>query len=68
MDCGLDYSKVEGHFSKSTGTVGSNLQKYEGSFEKLSGEVVWRDLSRWIGDGRFRVDQEGETTMPAGRR
>ena len=60
MDYGLDYSKAEGLFSKSTGTAGSNLQKYEGSFEKLSTEGVWRDLSHLIGDGRWGLDPAGE--------
>ena len=40
MDCGLDYKKAEALFSKSTGTAGYNLQKCEGSFEKLSAEGV----------------------------
>ena len=51
MDYGLDYSKAEGLFSKSTGTAGSNLQKYEGSFEKLSAEGVPTNLSHLIIEG-----------------
>ena len=64
MDYGLDYSKAEGLFSKSTGTAGSNPQKHEGSFEKLSVEGVPTNLSRSIVDGRRRLENgEGEEML-----
>ena len=39
MDCGLDYSKVEGLFSKSAGTTGSILEKGRGSYAKVTGGI-----------------------------
>ena len=36
MDCGLDYSKAEGLFNKSAGTVGSKFRKDRGSFERIA--------------------------------
>ena len=39
MDCGLDYSKVEGLFSKSAGTTGSILEKGRGSYAKVTGRT-----------------------------
>ena len=59
MDCGLDYSKAEGLFSKSVGTVGSILENFWGSFAKRSAKSVSTDLSRRIDDGRCRIDREG---------
>ena len=40
MDCGLDYSKAEGHFSKSTGTAGWDLNSCNGLYAEATGEGV----------------------------
>ena len=39
MDCGLDYSKAEGLFSKSAGTRGSILEMGRGSYAKVTGRT-----------------------------
>ena len=56
MDCGLDYSKAEDLFSKSTGTTGSILEKGRDSFESMLAEEVWLDLSHPIEIGRWGLD------------
>ena len=48
MDCGLDYSKTEGLFSKSAGTAGSKIKNPRGSLENKSGERIPTDLDRRI--------------------
>ena len=46
MDCGLDYSKAKGLFSKSAGTAGSKIKNLRGSLENKLGKRVPVDLDR----------------------
>ena len=66
MDCGLDYSKVKVLFNKSIGTAGSNLQKYEGSFEKTVGQRGTVKFDPLIADPTARISGRDEVTEAQG--
>ena len=53
-------SERENIFWKCAMDCGLELKNLRGSFERLPAEPVWRDLSRWIGDGRFRTNRVGD--------
>ena len=60
MECGLDYSKAEGLFSKSAGTAGPILENFKGSFAKRLTESVRVDFHRRNTNRQSRLDQEGK--------